>query len=323
MEIGKKVASQQQANGGVPFGLGEKPFPPHVSNSRLGALLKSIFSSDFEYAPDLDDTAESILFWNKFGGVFQDHISSGVQWLLHMQNDDGGCGAFDKNRNGSGLIGWLIELLASQFAGSAEIFDPSSVDVTAHVLESFGAIGINVTHPGVQKAVAYIKGQQRKNAYFIGRWAINAVYCTGATLVGLARVGYNLKEQWIANSVTWLAGRQNADGGFGESFESYNDESWIGRGVSTPTQTAWAIFGLLEAERQGHTIATPAIERAIVYLVESFRKEGGKFLDRSIVGTGHPGIVRMHYPSYAMSFPLAAIARYYLSRIGPVPVLDI
>ncbi len=40
---------------------------------------------------------------------------------------------------------------------------------------------------------------------------------------------------------------QNADGGWGESCGSYDDPDTRGVGTSTPSQTAWALLGLLAA----------------------------------------------------------------------------
>ncbi len=56
----------------------------------------------------------------------------------------------------------------------------------------------------------------------------------GCILPGLARIGYDLKEHWIAKSIDWLKSRQNEDGGFGETVLSYNKpDLYNGRGVST------------------------------------------------------------------------------------------
>eukprot|EP01105_Mastigella_eilhardi_P027789 TRINITY_DN8780_c0_g1_i1.p1 TRINITY_DN8780_c0_g1~~TRINITY_DN8780_c0_g1_i1.p1 ORF type:complete len:651 (-),score=160.05 TRINITY_DN8780_c0_g1_i1:127-2079(-) len=292
------VAKQQQANGGIPFG------------------------KDFWYAPDTDDTAESVLFWSKLlaGGADESlvltQIERGVEWLTLMQNDDGGFGAFAKNCDGHGLIGWVIGVVASQFADSAEIFDPSSVDVTAHVLEAWGTVGMNTTNQFVMNAINYIQGQQHEEGYFDGRWAINTVYCTAATIVGLSRVQYPLTQPWVQKAVSWILSKQNEDGGFGEGEASYDDPAAAGLGISTPTQTAWAVLGMLEAEKTaGIAGTTAAVERAEEYLVAKFTNSTA-WTDPSVIGTGHPKIVYMQYLSYPLAFPLLATSRYYNSRYG-------
>ena len=52
-------------------------------------------------------------------------------------------------------------------------------------------------------------------------------------------------QEYCQRAVGWLRSVQNADGGFGESIASYYDAKLKGQGVSTPSQTAWGLIGLL------------------------------------------------------------------------------
>ena len=49
--------------------------------------------------------------------------------------------------------------------------------------------------------------------------------------------------------------------------------------------------------------------KAAQYLINNFKQNGNKFYDRSVVGTGHRGVLNLQYPMYAYSFPLVALAR--------------
>jgi hypothetical protein len=49
---------------------------------------------------------------------------------------------------------------AAGISNSAEIFDPSSPDVTTHIIEGFAATGENSSHPLVHHAIKYLKGTQ-------------------------------------------------------------------------------------------------------------------------------------------------------------------
>jgi squalene-hopene/tetraprenyl-beta-curcumene cyclase len=118
-------------------------------------------------------------------------------------------------------------------------------------------------------------------------------------------VGEDVQAPYLQKAVFWLLGHQNADGGFGEGTRSYEDAAWAGRGVSTPSQTAWALLALIETGL-GHS---PSAERAVDYLLREFEREG-KWVDSSTVGTGHPRVVYLNYPSYPYAFPLQALARY-------------
>jgi squalene cyclase len=82
------------------------------------------------------------------------------------------------------------------------------------------------------------------------RWGINYVYAVGAVFPGLAKVGYDLREPWILNITKRLMAVQQADGGFGEDYESYNVGRYV-EGATTASMTAWGLLALVEA---AHTI---------------------------------------------------------------------
>jgi squalene-hopene/tetraprenyl-beta-curcumene cyclase len=48
---------------------------------------------------------------------------------------------------------------------------------------------------------------------------------------------------------------------------------------------------------------------AVEYILRNFKENGNKFYDRSVVGTGHRGLLNLQYPVYAYSFPVIALAR--------------
>jgi squalene-hopene/tetraprenyl-beta-curcumene cyclase len=75
---------------------------------------------------------------------------------------------------------------------------------------------------------------------------VNHIYAVGAVIPALGRIGYSLREKWIEKAIMWLVGKQNSDGGFGETTASYLDTSLHGVGVSTVTQTSWALLALIE-----------------------------------------------------------------------------
>ena len=69
-----------------------------------------------------------------------------------MQNPDGGYPAFDTNKMENQLI-VKFAMDAVGISNSAEIFDPSSADVTTHILEGFANSGEDLNHPMVQHAI--------------------------------------------------------------------------------------------------------------------------------------------------------------------------
>ena len=76
------------------------------------------------------------------------------------------------------------------------------------------------------------------------RWGINYVYAAGAVFPGLARIGYDMNQQWVINVTKRLQSLQQEDGGFGEDSESYNIDKYL-KGVTTVSMTAWGLLAYL------------------------------------------------------------------------------
>ena len=97
--------------------------------------------------PDVDDTAVALIVLahlraqNPGDSRFDAPIERAQAWVLAMQSDNGGWGAFDKN-NDKDLLTKI------PFCDFGEALDPPSVDVTAHVLEAFGILGYDSLPPG-------------------------------------------------------------------------------------------------------------------------------------------------------------------------------
>ena len=285
------------------------------SSARLLARVQtprggSPFGLDFEDMPDLDDTAEAILAMQAVGG-FDDAVRRAMSWTFEMQNTDGGWAAFSKDNTVDSASDWVLQHLVGLFAPASFFYDASSADVTGHVLEALAATGLSIENADVVRlGVEYLEDTQirdRRAGRFMweGTWGVNYLYGTSAALVGLLRVGVPVDEPYVAAALGWLESCQNADGGFGETTDSYDDESLACVGVSTASQTAWVLTALVEAGRADESAA----RRAAAYLVaEHGRPEG--WTDASITGTGHPGFLYMEYNAYPRVFPLTALARY-------------
>src|SRR3989442_4548244 len=87
----------------------------------------------------------------------------------------------------------------------------------------------------------------------------------------------------VRRSVRWLSERQNADGGWRETCASYVDVEARGRGESTPSQTAWALLGLVAAGRAG----SKAAHRGAHLLVDRPPSHRG-WDEESVTGCGLP-----------------------------------
>jgi len=221
----------------------------------------------------------------------------GIQWLLSMQNRDGGWGAFDRDNDRQFLCN-------IPFADHNAMIDPSTADVTARVLECLGRFGWQAKHPAVQRAVGFLMKDQSKDGSWFGRWGVNYVYGTSGVLRALETVSLTAQD-YCNRAVSWLRQVQKADGSFGESLHSYEAVSTKGQGNSTPSQTAWGLIGLLA----GADPDDPAIAKAASYLVQQ-QNANGSWSEEDFTGTGFPGVFYLKYHLYKNSFPVYALARY-------------
>ncbi|NWG92216.1 MAG: squalene--hopene cyclase [Parvularculaceae bacterium] len=242
----------------------------------------------FEYKnyfyPDTDDTAVALIALSQFRGDakwkakgIDRAIQRGLNWLIGMQCENGGWGAFDKDNDKK----FLTKI---PFCDFGEALDPPSVDVTAHVVEAFGKLGLGLNHPSVARAIDYLKREQEQDGSWFGRWGVNYIYGTGAVLPALAAIGEDMTKPYVMRAADWLLTRQQENGGWGESCGSYMDPKLSGRGKATASQTAWALMGLIAVNRPADR---DAIERGIAFLIE--RQKGGTWEEAEYTGTGFPG----------------------------------
>jgi squalene-hopene/tetraprenyl-beta-curcumene cyclase len=277
----------------------------------------------FEYRngfyPDIDDTAMVLMglarsgqAWDRQQPVHNGRCGlipaarRGINWLLKMQNKDGGWAAFDRDIN--------HEILTKvPFADHNAMLDPSCPDITARVLEALGQYGIRVWHPQVDRGIDFIAQTQDKRGCWIGRWGVNYIYGTWQVLVGLEAAGYDMTRPMVQRAVEWLNKVQQPCGGWGESCQTYDDPSLAGQGVVTASQTAWALLGLIAAGEA----SSDAVRRGIHSLIAT-QQPDGNWREDQFTGTGFPKVFYLKYHMYRLYFPLMALARYKHAIAGKI-----
>jgi len=266
------------------------------------------FEQRNDFYPDVDDTAFVLMALRQVAYPDQRRmkgaIDAGLAWLLGMQNDDGGWGAFDRNNN-------CETLTQVPFADHNAMIDPSTADVTARVIECLGRFGYDPSHPAVVRGLDFLQREQTADGAWYGRWGVNYIYGTSGVLRALEAVGVT-RGPLVNRAVNWLRSVQNPDGGFGESCVSYADASKKGQGDSTPSQTAWGLIGLLTA----CPATDPPVERAVAYLTDR-QNADGSWEENATTGTGFPLVFYLRYDLYRQSFPVYALARYVKSVSAP------
>jgi squalene-hopene/tetraprenyl-beta-curcumene cyclase len=258
----------------------------------------------FEYRnphyPDIDDTAMVLIALARSGvaGEVPATVSRACQWLLKMQNSNGGWAAFDRN-----IENPLLEKVP--FADHNAMLDPACPDITGRVLEALSYYGYRRGHAAIDRAIEFLRQQQTDFGAWYGRWGVNYLYGTWQVLTGLVAVGVERMQPMVRRAVRWLKEVQNADGGWGESCRSYDDPSWAGCGPSSATQTAWAVLALLAAGEGD----SPEVRAGITFLLGT-QKADGIWRDESFTGTGFPRVFYLKYHLYSLYFPILALSRY-------------
>ncbi len=263
------------------------------------------FEFENDLYPDTDDTAEVLMALARTRLPDERRkeraLERGRRWLLAMQSKNGGWGSFDKDNT---------QKLATQipFCDFGEVIDYPTEDVTAHIVEALGLLGDGDSE-AVRRGLDYLRGEQRADGSWWGRWGVNYIYGTGAALPALKAMGEEMTRPHVRRAARWLHERQNEDGGWGETCASYEDPRLAGRGPSTASQTAWALLALLAAEAGGDGLQAQAVERGVSYLVDH-QEENGQWDEPYFTATGFPGDFYINYHLYRNYWPLMALGRY-------------
>jgi squalene-hopene/tetraprenyl-beta-curcumene cyclase len=157
----------------------------------------------------------------------------------------------------------------------------------------------------VRKGIDFLLREQERDGSWFGRWGVNYVYGTWSALSALNAVGEDLQAPHIRRAVDWLLERQRADGGWGEDCATYWSEQRGTVKASTPSQTAWALLGLMAAGE----VENQAVARGVTYLLNAPR-DGARWREDLWTGIGFPRVFYLKYLGYSAYFPLWALARY-------------
>src|SRR5208282_1181120 len=123
-----------------------------------------------DHFPDVDDTAFILMALQRVD--YPDRVRMeaalrrGLNWVVSMQNKDGGWGAFDKDND--------CQLLTHvPFADHNAMIDPATADVTARVVECLARLGWPASHPVLKRALHFLQQDQCADGSWFGRWGVN------------------------------------------------------------------------------------------------------------------------------------------------------
>jgi len=258
------------------------------------------FEFNNEFYPDVDDTFKVLLALNQMSGSDaarqKEIMRRALGWAKSFQCKNGGYAAFDKDVTKP----WLNHV---PFADHNAILDPPCSDITARAIECFCKLGTAAHDPVIQKCVAYLKRTQEEDGSWYGRWGVNYIYGTWQSLRGLHAMNADMNQDWIVRARDWLESCQNPDGGWGETCASYDDPRLKGQGISTASQTAWALMGLITCGDPGRA----SIRRAAQFLATT-QLPDGSWKEDFITGTGFPCVFYLKYDMYRNNWPLLALS---------------
>ncbi len=263
-----------------------------------------------DHQPDVDDTGEVLLALKAVDNPrerYQHEVTRrAIQWVFAMQCKSGGWASFDKDNTKK-----IFESIP--FADHNAMIDPPTVDITGRILEMLASYGYTRRDKRVEKAIQFIFKEQEPDGAWFGRWGVNYLYGTFLVLRGLQAMEVSYLEPAVQQAAEWIRMVQNPDGGWGETAGTYDDPSQRGVGPSTPSQTAWALLGLLAA----NDTRSDSVAKGVRWLIERQQKDGswselmpGRNGESYYTGTGFPKVFYLGYHFYKQYFPLLALTTY-------------
>ncbi|WP_270179690.1 terpene cyclase/mutase family protein [Alkalihalobacillus sp. CinArs1] len=258
------------------------------------------FSEGNTFHPDIDDTSAALRAIKRYI-PFDEGIHSawqkGTNWLISMQNNDGGWPAFEPDRKALLLKDIPIDGADSSFP------DNSTADLTGRTVEFLcNSAGLERTHPVIKRAIDWLVKNQKVDGSWYGRWGIYYIYGTWAALTGLKAAEVREDHPTVRKGLEFLKRIQRDDGGWGESCSSNVKKSYVALAHSTPSQTAWAVEALMGFE--GDTIE---VKRGIDYLLRNHTEKERTYP----TGAGLAGSFYIQYHSYELIWPLLTLSKYY------------
>ena len=252
-----------------------------------------------DHYPDVDDTAVVVMALHRADDPqYRDAIERATDWIIGMQSSNGGWGAFDADNTHH-----ILQHIP--FADHGALLDPPTADVTARCLSMLSQLGYRRNHPAVKRALEFLKREQEDNGSWFGRWGNNYVYGTWSVLSALQAAGEDMESPYIRKAAMWLISCQRPDGGWGEDCATYFQHRRDEVKESTPSQTSWALLGLMAAGERD----SASVKRGIDYLLRAPR-EGGKWHEEYFNAVGFPRVFYLRYHGYSAYFPLWALSRY-------------
>ena len=270
--------------------------------------------------PDSDDSSTALHALRTLGEIkgsyrgpenseFRARLLKGVDWVLTLQNKDGGFATWEKDRTP-----WLWGAIRKR---TGIVLSESVLEHSARAAAMLALYRDDDPHyaQAHDRVLKFILKKQLPDGSYPGTWFLDYLFGTSMAITALASAPEDqyLKSELqtsIEKSLDYLAENQRSDGGFSESPDSYIEKKTVPLAFSSPTQTGLivsALLGFSELEKYRHWAKiSPMIERATTYLL-STQKEDGLWHDTAWTGVTFPKVEYLIYQVLQEAMPVQAL----------------
>ena len=230
--------------------------------------------------------------------------AAGIDWLLALQNDDGGWPTFGRT--------WGTRLRVA--AGSRRaLLDGSGAELTAHALRALRAWQYSIADRSIDEAMRrgmyYLAAGQRSDGSWRPLWfgnpnfpgEENPIYGTSQVLLAYRDLD-QIESPRARRGLEWLASAVDPGGGWGGG----QGES---RGPSSVEETALAVEALLAAPsdpRPASGCSKPVLEAGLQWLVEAV--EQSRHRQATAIGL-HLAHLWYYEKVYPLAFTVSALGQ--------------
>ena len=179
------------------------------------------------------------------------------------------------------------------------------------VQEAYPDYKTNQIHQAIKSGLQFILKQQKADGSWYGGWAVCFTYATWFAVEALSKakgkayINEVILIESINKACSFLIGKQKADGGWGETFESCSKLVYSEAETSQVVNTAWALLTLMVADFKDNNVIEAGVD-----LLLSRQTDTGDWLQEKISGVFNYNCM-ITYANYRNIFPIWALNRYY------------
>jgi squalene cyclase len=181
----------------------------------------------------------------------------------------------------------------------------SAITALAAVRDSLPESRRSTIDAATERAVHFLKKQQRADGSFPGFWGINFTYAIFHVVKALRDAGMPANDDALVRAAEWLRSKQRQDGGWGEHYSGCLEDRYVEHAQSQVVMTSWALLALMEVAGG----KDEAVCRGIRWL-ESVQFPDGSWPQQALNGVFF-GSAMLDYRLYKSYFPVWALARHF------------